>query len=183
MLDMTPNKSPSLIFKSVGEPVATKPSISSLADKLPKKVFTPSTDKTFKSQFDLYNEIPSPAKKQPAAKKQRLKQLTMSQAFAGQSTKINTPATPNTRDLDETCLTTQFESPQVKFANGTVKDEPMEFNHPQASGVNKKNDSLNSQLKKIKSEPIDERIGDGMVSPCELRRSPCRSEFFADFDK
>ena len=37
---------------------------------------TPGTDKTFDCQFDLYNEIPSPAKK-PIKKK--MKQLTMSQ--------------------------------------------------------------------------------------------------------
>jgi hypothetical protein len=186
MLDRTPNKSPSLIFKSVAD---AKPTVSAFklappADQRPaKKVYTPSTDKAFKSQFDMFNEIPSPAKKQPAAKKQRLKQLTMSQAFAGQSTKAASAAlttTPAARpnDLDETCLTTQFDSPQVKFAaHGPVKTEPMDCGVVATTAE----EEIKSQLRQVKPEPVEEEAT--ILSPCEQRRSPPDAEFFADFDK
>jgi len=194
MLDRTPNKSPSLIFKAVAD--AKPPTVSAFklapaADQRPaKKVYTPSTDKAFKSQFDMYNEIPSPAKKQPAAKKQRLKQLTMSQAFAGQSTKAASAAlttTPAARlnDLDETCLATQFDSPQVKFAaNAPVKTEPMDCETATTSAAVSatREEAIKSQLlRQVKPEPVEE---DGAIlSPCEQRRSPPDAEFFADFDK
>lgn len=148
----------------------------------------------------MYSEIPSPAKKQ-SVKKQRLKQLTMSQAFSrAPSSKV---VTEQVNDLDETCLQTdQFDSPKCSFVSGgnLVKNEPMEIEMetnvlvPKLSSVN----ISKSNLRQVKPEPTvrDEEItspamslnckqleqtNETMMSPQDEGDS--NTEFFADFDK
>lgn len=157
LLDKTPNKSPSLIFKtSTDQQTAVNISTfdvskTTKAKSSGKKMYAPGTDKTFDCQFDLLNEIPSPMKStnksmahqlqqqtnSSKTKKTRMKQLTMSQAFAVQKTtptkkpteaaaSVNVPADT---DLDETCLpdSIAISKPNFTSVNRTneIKSEPM----------------------------------------------------------
>lgn len=210
MLDRTPHKSPSLIFKSIADQ-SSRPAISSFesrnnklassktgdtSSKLAKKLVTPSTDQSFTNQFDLYNEIPSPKKalqnsSKPA--KKRLKQLTMSQAFAVKST---TP-TKRCADPDETCLqspATLMASPRVSFAKPgpTVKNEPMETEVVVPSRPSHVNNSCTSVLKQVKPEPTEKLSETSLevtvAQPSTLENvdeeeNDAHNEFFADFDK
>lgn len=151
-LDKTPNKSPSLIFKtSTDQETAVNISTFDVSKTTKtkssgKKMHAPGTDKTFDCQFDLLNEIPSPMKStnksvaqqqtnSSKTKKTRMKQLTMSQAFAVQKTtptkkpaeaaSVNVPAD----DLDETCLPDSIAISKPNFASvnrtNQIKSEPM----------------------------------------------------------
>jgi len=171
MLERTPNKSPSLTFKTViNQQKAVNISTFDLhkernneKQKNNKKLSAPGTDKTFESQFNLYHEIPSPKKgisnTKPA--KKRFKQLTMSQAFAAQKitpTKNNndyeTVNTTASNDLDETCIQSEFNLNEATFVKvdknvmDKIKEEPIEQQRSIIHNI--------SILKTIKPEPMEE---------------------------
>ena len=164
-LQRTPNKSPSLTFRAMNEQENSKdvsgfeptfkiPKAKSKKNEAAKnkKLMVPANPNYNifeKSQFDLFNEIPSPRKSVDTSMRpqKRFKQLTMTQAFATQQEKTPTkedttaknasksdqdltrlnakapkgtaPAAPGFKDLDETCLPPSFPASNAGFVTST----------------------------------------------------------------
>ena len=164
-LQRTPNLSPSLTFRAMNEqenskdasgfePTFKVPKAKSKKSEAAKnkKLIVPANPNYNifeKSQFDLFNEIPSPRKSVDTSMRpqKRFKQLTMTQAFATQQektptkedsaarnasksdqdlTRLNAKASKGAataasafKDLDETCLPPSFPASNAGFVTST----------------------------------------------------------------